>query len=63
MIGGIVRDIVLPASDRVALIQVGIVLAITVVATYLVRRERALTTFTIGLGMTALGLMALRTIH
>ena len=63
MIAGIFRDILLPGSDRVALIQVLVMLAITIVATYLVRRERALMTFTIGLGMTILGLMALRTLH
>ena len=63
LIAGIVRDILLPGSDRVALVQVLVVLLITVAATYLVRRERALMTFTIGLGMTTLGLMALRTLH
>ena len=63
LIAGIIRDILLPHSDRVALIQVIVVLTITIVATYLVRRERALMTLTIGLGMTILGLMALRTLH
>lgn len=63
MIAGILRDIMLPGSDRAALIQVLIVLAIIIVATYLARRERALMTLTIGLGMTILGLMALRTLH
>ena len=63
MIAGTVRDILLPRSDRAALIQVLIVLAIIIVATYLARRERALMTLTIGLGMTILGLMAVRTLH
>ncbi len=63
LIAGIFRDILLPGSDRVALIQVLVVLAIIAIATYLVRRERALVTFTIGLGMTTLGVMALRTLH
>ena len=63
LIAGIFRDILLPGSDRVALVQVLVVLAITVVATYLARRERALMTFTIGFGMTTLGVMALRTLH
>lgn len=58
-----VRDILLPSSDRTALIQVLVVISITLVATYLVRREKALVLFTVGLGMTVLGLMALRTLH
>ena len=63
MIAGIVRDVVLPSSDRIALLQMLTVLAFTVLTTYLARRERALMQFTVGLGMTVMGLMALRTLH
>jgi len=37
-----IRDIMLPHSDRIASTQVLIVMALTVAATWLVRRERAL---------------------
>lgn len=58
-----VRDVLLPGSDRTALIQVIVVIAATVAITYLVRRERSLMLLSIGVGMCALGLMALRTLH
>lgn len=58
-----IRDVLLPASDRTALLQVLVVVALTIAATYLVRRERSLMLFTVGLGMTLTGLMALRTLH
>lgn len=43
--------------------QVLIVISAAVVATWLVRRERALVLFTIGFALFVLGLMALRTLH
>ena len=58
-----IRDILLPHSERTALMQVIVVLAITIVATYLVRRERALVQLVIGIGAVLLGLMAMRTLH
>ncbi|MFW2333367.1 hypothetical protein [Ilumatobacter sp.] len=58
-----VRDVLLPGSDRTALIQVIVVIAATVAITYLVRRERSLMLLSIGVGMCVLGLMALRTLH
>lgn len=58
-----VRDILLPSSDRIALLQAVAVVAGAAIATYLVRRERPLVLLTVGLGMTLLGLMALRTLH
>jgi hypothetical protein len=58
-----IRDVLLPDSDRTALIQVIVVIVAIVVATYLVRRERALVQFVIGIGALVLGLMATRTLH
>jgi hypothetical protein len=58
-----IRDILLPHSDRTALIQVMVVVVIVVVATWAVRRERALVHLVLGLGAVVLGLMAMRTLH
>lgn len=58
-----IRDILLPHSERTALIQVIIVVIATIAATYLVRRERALVQLVIGIGLVLLGLMAMRTLH
>lgn len=58
-----IRDILLPHSDRTALIQVLVVLAITVLITWSVRRERALAQLSLGVGAVVLGLMAMRTLH
>ena len=58
-----IRDVLLPHSDRTALIQVVVVVAATVGAVALVRRERALVLLVIGLGTVLLGLMGLRTLH
>jgi hypothetical protein len=58
-----IRDVLLPASDRAAGIQVVVVIAVAVILAWLVRRERALVLFTTGLAMLVLGLMALRTLH
>jgi hypothetical protein len=58
-----IRDILLPHSDRTALVQVIVVATIVVAATWLVRRERALVQLVLGLGAVLLGLMAMRTLH
>ncbi len=58
-----IRDVLLPTTDRTALIQVVAVIGLTAVATVLVRRERALVLLTVGGGLFVLGLMAMRTIH
>ena len=58
-----VRDVLLPASDRTALIQAIVVLIATVAVAYLVRRERSLVLLTIGVGICALAFMGLRTLH
>ena len=58
-----IRDILLPHSDRTALIQVIVVVVIVALATWLVRRERALVQLVLGLGAVVLGLMAMRTLH
>ena len=61
--GGPIADIVLPASQRTALIQVIVVLAATIAVTYLVRRERSLVLLVVGIGTVLLALMSLRTAH
>lgn len=58
-----IRDILLPSSDRAALAQVVVVIALAATATFLVRRERALVWLVSGLAAMLLGLMALRTLH
>lgn len=57
------RDILLPATDREALIQLIVVLVAMVVVTSLVRRERALVLLSIGFFLVVLGLMGMRTLH
>ena len=58
-----IRDILLPRSDRTALIQVIVVFSVWIVAIWLARRERAVMQLVIGLGMVVLALMAMRTLH
>ncbi len=58
-----IRDILLPHSDRTALIQVLVVVTIVAIATSVVRRERALVQLVLGVGAVVLGLMAMRTLH
>lgn len=58
-----VRDVLLPASDRTALIQVLVVFAATVSTAWLLRRERSLVLLSLGVGLVLLGLMAMRTLH
>jgi hypothetical protein len=57
------KDILLPRSDRTALIQVIVVASVWLVAIWLSRRERAVLQLTIGLGLVVLALMAMRTLH
>ncbi len=57
------RDILLPATDRAALVQVIVVLVAMAVVTTLVRRERALVLLSIGFFLVVLGLMGMRTLH
>jgi hypothetical protein len=58
-----IRDILLPDSDRTALIQVIVIFTATMVATFFVRRERALALLALGIGSVILGIMGLRTLH
>ena len=58
-----VRDILFPHSDRTALVQAIVVVALIAVGTYLVRRERAVVQLVLGVGAVVLGLMAMRTLH
>ena len=57
------KDILLPRSDRIALVQVIIVVTVWVVAIWFARRERAVLQLVIGLGLVLLALMAMRTLH
>ncbi len=56
-----IRDVLLPGSDRAALVQAIVVVAVTL--TLLVRRERSLVLLAVGSGTFLLGVMALRTLH
>jgi hypothetical protein len=57
------RRILLPATDRAALVQVIVVLVTMAVVTTLVRRERALVLLSVGFFLVVLGLMGMRTLH
>lgn len=57
------RDILLPATDRDAFVQVVVVLATMAVVTTLVRRERSLALLSVGCFLIVLGLMGMRTLH
>ena len=57
------RDVLLPATDRAAVVQVIVVLVAMAMTTTLVRRERALVLLSIGFFMVVLGLMGTRTLH
>ena len=57
------RDILLPATDQAALVQVIVVLIAMAVVTTVVRRERALVLLSIGFFLVVLGLMGMRTLH
>ncbi len=63
MISGLLRDVLLPRADLIAAIQVVVVVLLAAGAAYKVRRERSLVLLTVGLGLTVLGLMSLRTLH
>jgi hypothetical protein len=58
-----VRDILLPATDRAALVQVIAVIVTMTVVTTLLRRERALVLLSVGFFLVVLGLMGMRTLH
>jgi len=60
---GPVADVLLPDSDRTALIQVVVVALFTIGLAYLARRERSLVLLVVGVGAVTLGLMSLRTVH
>jgi hypothetical protein len=63
VIAGPIRDVLLPSSDRIALVQVVVVIILTVCMALAVRRERSLVLLVVGVGMVVLGLMAMRTLH
>jgi hypothetical protein len=58
-----VRDILLPATDRAALVQVIAVIVTMTVVTTLLRRERALVLLSVGFFLVVLSLMGMRTLH
>lgn len=57
------RDILLPATDRVALVQVIVVLVTMGTVTTLVRRERSLVLLSVGFFLVVFGRMGMRTLH
>lgn len=58
-----IRDFLLPASDRIALMQAVLVLAGITVVAVLVRRDRDWLRLTVGLFLCAAGLFGLRAVH
>lgn len=57
------RDILLPATDRAAFVQVIVAVAAMAVVTTLVHRERALVLLSVGFFLVVLGLMGMRSLH
>jgi hypothetical protein len=58
-----VRDLLFPRTDQGVAVQLLWVTLVASVVLVLVRRERALVTFTIGVTMVVLGLMGVRALH
>lgn len=58
-----IGDILLPRTDAAVGVQVLVVVALTALGVVAVRRERALVTLVIGVGMVVLGLMGMRALH
>lgn len=58
-----IADIVLPRTDAGAGMQVIVVILLTAIVAIAARRERALVTLAIGVGMVVLGLMGMRALH
>ena len=56
-------DVLFPATDAGGVGQILGVLAVTVTLVWLVRRERALVTLTIGVSFVLLGFFGLRALH
>jgi hypothetical protein len=54
---------VLPRTDAGVAFQVVLVVALMLVTVVLVRRERSLVTFSVGVGLVVLGLMGVRALH
>lgn len=59
----VMRDVLMPRTDRGVLVQLLLVIAAVVVVGVLVRRERSLVTLTIGIGLVIVGLMGVRALH
>lgn len=58
-----IHDLLLPRSDRTALVQVIVVAAVFATAAWFARGERAVLQLVVGVGLVVLGLMAMRTLH
>jgi len=56
-------EILLPRTDAGALVQVAVVTAVLIVALVVVRRSAEVRLLVLGVGVVALGWMALRTLH
>ncbi len=59
----VMDDVLFPATDAGVVGQILGVLAVTVTLVWLVRRERALVTLTIGVSFVLLGFFGLRALH
>jgi tetrahydromethanopterin S-methyltransferase subunit C len=58
-----VRDVLLPATDRMVAIQLVAVLTAAVVAMWVTRRERAAVELVAGITLVLVGLMGVRALH
>ena len=59
----VIHDLLLPRSDRTALVQVIVVVIAFSIGAWFARGERAVLQLVIGVGLVVLGLMAMRTLH
>ena len=57
------EELLLPRTDAGVATQLAVVLAVAVTSGCLVRRDRELVLFVVGLTVLAIGLMGLRTLH
>jgi len=60
---GRIRDVLLPDTDFAVGVQAVVVFVLMIAVAVLVRKERALVHLTLGVGIFALAIMGLRTLH
>jgi hypothetical protein len=57
------RDVLLPATDRMVTLQLVAILTFASVAVWFTRRERAIVELIVGVTLVVVGLMGVRSLH